>query len=206
MRPGGRWMPRSARWAPRWRSRVRVTHSGGWTTTIRWRWRGGRTGRPRGLRHPVGGNPGVAVDVRPGDWRWWAEDAASCALGTRLGVAGWRDGFRRVDHDYPVAVAQLARGQGARTFVLTSAMGADARSSVFYNRVKGELEEAIAALDFPALVLVRPGLIDGERSERRPAEAAALVVSRALRPLLRSEERRVGQACVSTCRSRWSQY
>src|SRR3546814_19419447 len=75
--------------------------------------------------------------------RWWAGVAASCTLGSTLAVAGSRDAFRRVDHDYPLAVARLARGQGARTFVLTSAMGADARSSVFYNRVKGELEEAI---------------------------------------------------------------
>src|SRR3546814_19950736 len=84
-----------------------------------------------------------------------------------LAVAFWRDAFRRVDHVDPLAVARLARRQGARTFGLTSAMGADARSSVFYNRVKVELEAAIAALDFPALVLVRPGLFDGERSERR---------------------------------------
>src|SRR3546814_7452253 len=47
--PWGRWMPRSARWAPRWRSPVRVTPSGGWTTTIRWRWRGWRVGRAPGL-------------------------------------------------------------------------------------------------------------------------------------------------------------
>src|SRR3546814_11903503 len=65
-------------------------------------------------------------------------------------------------------------------------------------RSKGELEEAIAALDYPALVLVRPGLIDGERSERRPAEAAALLVSRALRPLLPAKWRpsQIGRAHV----------
>ena len=142
------------------------------------------TRRPLALRHPALENPVVDFDALPADAPWWAVDAAICTLGTTLAVAGSRDAFRRVDHDYPLAVARLARGQGARTFVLTSAMGADAHSSVFYNRVKGELEEAIAALDYPTLVVVRPGLIDGERSERRPAEAAALVVSRALRPLL----------------------
>src|SRR3546814_2239199 len=102
-------------------------------------------------------SPVVDFDALPADAPWWAVDAAICTLGTTLAVAGSRDAFRRVDHDYPLAVARLARRQGARTFVLTSAMGADARSSVFYNRVKGELEAAIAALDFPALVLVRPG-------------------------------------------------
>src|SRR3546814_66376 len=156
------------------------------------------TRRPLALRHPVLENPVVDFDALPADAPWWAVDAAICTLGTTLAVAGSRDAFRRVDHDYPLAVARLARGQGARTFVLTSAMGADAHSSVFYNRVKGELEEAIAALDYPALVLVRPGLIDGERSERRPAEAAALLVSRALRPLLPAKWRpsQIGRAHV----------
>jgi len=63
-------------------------------------------------------------------------------------------------------------------------MGANARSSIFYNRVKGELEGALAALDYPSLVLARPGLIDGERKRPRAGEGRALAVSRLLRPLL----------------------
>ena len=90
----------------------------------------------------------------------------------------------RVDHDYPLLVARLARERGAQAFVLNSASGANARSSIFYNRVKGELEQALAALDYPALVLVRPGLIDGKRERSRPGESRALAVSRVLRPLL----------------------
>src|SRR3546814_791169 len=125
---------------------------------------GAPTRRPRGRRQPGVWNPGVDFDARPAVAPGWAVEAGICTLGTTLAVAGARDAFRRVDHDYPLAVARLARGQGARTFVLTSAMGADAHSSVFYNRVKGALEEAIAALDFPALVLVRPGLRSEERS------------------------------------------
>ena len=100
-------------------------------------------------------------------------DAVICTLGTTLADAGSRDAFRRVDHDYPLQVARLARRHGAGTFALNSALGANARSSIFYNRVKGELEAALAALDYPALVLVRPGLIDGDRSQWRPGERIA---------------------------------
>ena len=140
--------------------------------------------RPLALRHPKLENPVVDFDALPADAPWWAVDAVVCTLGTTLAAAGSREAFRRVDHDYPLAVARLARAHGAQAFALTSAMGANARSPVFYNRVKGELEQALAALDYPALVLVRPGLIDGERSERRTGEAIALAASRALRPLL----------------------
>ena len=101
----------------------------------------------------------------------------------RLGLIGSRrsaNGYR----DYPLQVARHARQHGARVFALNSAMGADPESRVFYNRVKGELEAALDALGFPSLVMVRPGLIDGERQERRPGERAALVLSRVLRPLL----------------------
>ena len=142
------------------------------------------TRRPLRLTHPRLFNPVVDFDALPADAEWWAADAVICTLGTTMAAAGSKDAFRRVDHDYPLQVAQLARRHGARAYVLNSAMGANAQSSVFYNRVKGELEAALGALDYPALVLVRPGLIDGERSQSRPGESIALAASRLLRPLL----------------------
>src|SRR3546814_6672143 len=69
------------------------------------------TRRPLALRQPVLENPVVDFDALPADAPWWAVDAAICTLGTTLAVAGSRDAFRRVDHDYPLAVARLARGQ-----------------------------------------------------------------------------------------------
>src|SRR4030095_17049954 len=77
-------------------------------------------------------------------------DAPICALGTTMRVAGSKDAFRRVDHDYPLAVARLARQHGTPTFVLNSAAGADPSSRFFYNRVKGELEQDLAKLGFQA--------------------------------------------------------
>lgn len=140
--------------------------------------------RALGIEHPRLLVPVVSFDALPQEAPWWQVDAVICTLGTTLAQAGSRDAFRRVDYAYPLAVARLAHAHGARNFALNSAMGADPASRVFYSRVKGELEEALAHIGFEALTLVRPGLIDGERVERRTGEALALAVSRMLRPAL----------------------
>ncbi len=100
-------------------------------------------------------------------------DAVVCALGTTIRDAGSREAFRRVDHDFPLRFARYARQHGARSFALTSAMGADRRSPIFYSRTKGELEHALRAMAFESLTLVRPGLLGGSRERRRPMEQAA---------------------------------
>ena len=100
-------------------------------------------------------------------------DQVVCALGTTIKQAGSRVAFRRVDFDYPLAIARLAREAGARHFLLVSALGADPKSAVFYSRVKGELEQAILALDYPAVTIVRPSLLLGDRREFRLGEEIA---------------------------------
>jgi uncharacterized protein YbjT (DUF2867 family) len=114
----------------------------------------------------------------------WRADVAVCALGTTLKTAGSREAFRRVDHDMVLAFATHARRHGVASFGLVSAMGADSRSWFFYNRVKGDAEAAVSALDFPSLTVARPGLIGGTRGESRPAEALARSVVTALAPVL----------------------
>ncbi|QNH14464.1 NAD-dependent dehydratase [Xanthomonas sp. SI] len=129
-------------------------------------------------------NPLVDFERLPVQAPWWQVDAAICALGTTMQQAGSREAFRRVDHAYPLAIARLARQHGATAFALNSAFGADPRSRLFYNRVKGELERDLQALGYPSLALVRPGLIGGERAQTRVAERAAAVVLGMLGPLL----------------------
>ena len=109
--------------------------------------------------HPKLFAPTVDFERLPNDVDWWRADAVICALGTTMRAAGSQEAFRRVDHDYALAVAELARQHGTRTFVLNSAIGADPPSRFFYNRVKGELERDLAKLDFESLTFVRPGLI-----------------------------------------------
>lgn len=133
----------------------------------------------RGLSAPV-----IDFDRLPEDPSIWTADAVICALGTTLKVAGSRERFHQVDHHYPLTIARLAQANGATTFVLNSAMGADVKSLFFYSRVKGEIERDIVALGFERTVLVRPGLIDGPRTEPRPMEQLARKVLSALRPLL----------------------
>jgi len=120
----------------------------------------------------------------PQDADWWRCDAVICALGTTRAKAGSDAAFVRVDHDYPLAVAQAARAQGAQAFALVSAIGADAGSRLLYNRTKGEVEASIAALDFPSYTIVRPGLIGGDRDEFRPAERVSEAILRVFGPVL----------------------
>lgn len=130
--------------------------------------------------HPKLVNPVVDFDTLPADADWWRVDAVACALGTTIRDAGSQDAFRRVDHDYPLAIARQAHAHGATTFVLVSAMGADADSRLFYSRTKGEVEQALGALGFASLTLLRPGLLGGERRQHRGGEQIALRLMGAL--------------------------
>lgn len=134
--------------------------------------------------HPKLSAPRVDFDHLPEEADWWRADAVICTLGTTMRTAGSRAAFRRVDHDYPLAVARLAHAHGTRSYVLNSALGADPGSRIFYNRVKGELEQALAAVGFESLTFVRPGLIGGERAEVRSGERMMVPVLALVGPLL----------------------
>jgi uncharacterized protein YbjT (DUF2867 family) len=140
--------------------------------------------RAGAITHPKLVAPVVDFDALPEEADWWRVDAVACTLGTTMRTAGSEAAFRRVDHDYPLAFARLARRHGATAFVLTSARGADRASRIFYNRVKGEIEHDLAGVGFESLTIVRPGLIGGERGESRPAERLAIAAVSALEPLL----------------------
>lgn len=142
------------------------------------------TRRPLTHADPALHNPVVDFERLPVDAPWWAVDAVICALGSTIKQAGSREAFARIDHDYPLQVATLAQAHGAHAFVLNSAMGADAGARIFYNQVKGRLEQDLRGLGYPSLTLVRPGLIGGERSERRTGEHLGSLVLGALGPVL----------------------
>jgi len=100
----------------------------------------------------------------------FASDQILCALGTTMRQAGTKTAFRRVDYEYPLRIAQLGLAHGARHFLLVSAVGANPHSRIFYNRVKGEIEEAIFRLGYRSLTIVRPSLLLGKRGENRFGE------------------------------------
>lgn len=110
-------------------------------------------------------------------------DDVFCCLGTTIKKAGSRENFRKVDFEYPLASAQLAFEKGARQFLLVTAMGADKSSLIFYNRVKGEIENAIQKIPFSAIHLFRPSLLLGARGENRTGEKLGTVLFNLTAPL-----------------------
>ncbi|MGE7993045.1 oxidoreductase [Pseudomonas sp. NPDC089554] len=124
------------------------------------------------LENPVG-EPAVFLPQLAG-----RVDIAFCCLGTTIKKAGSEHAFRSVDLDMVVAFSKRARELGARHLLVISAIGADPKSSIFYNRVKGEMEEALKAQDWPQLTIVRPSLLLGERMEPRLGERIAAPFSR----------------------------
>jgi uncharacterized protein YbjT (DUF2867 family) len=113
-----------------------------------------------------------------------APDEVFCCLGTTIRKAGSEEAFRRVDYDYPLTLARLAKAVGADKFLLVSALGADPKSAVFYNRVKGEVEHAIAAVGLPAAYFFRPSLLLGPRAENRSGEKIGIAIGTAIAPLM----------------------
>lgn len=108
-----------------------------------------------------------------------------CALGTTIRDAGSREAFHRVDFTYVVRLAAVAANGGARSFSLVSAVSANPQSRVFYSRVKGEAERAVAASGVPIVHLFRPSLLLGERDTVRPGESVAAALLNPLTPILR---------------------
>jgi uncharacterized protein YbjT (DUF2867 family) len=124
-----------------------------------------------------------------------AVDQIYIALGTTIKVAGSQAAFRAVDFDAVVAIARAALAAGASKAGVVSAMGADPKSAIFYSRVKGEMEEALAHIGFKNLVIARPSMLAGDRlalnqAERR-GERLALALTRAIRPLIPANYRSI---------------
>lgn len=140
--------------------------------------------RPSGVSHPR--LVERAVDFASLDAAGLpAPTVAFCALGTTIKKAGSQEAFRAVDHDAVLAFAKAARAAGAKRFEVVTSLGADAGSMVFYNRVKGEVEQGLRALGFDSLAIAQPSLLLGERAESRFGEQIAVAASRWLKPLLR---------------------
>ncbi|OHX51382.1 oxidoreductase, partial [Planococcus salinarum] len=141
--------------------------------------------RPLDIEHPK--LEQVRVDFnRLDDYKEFFEvDEVFCCLGTTIKKAGSQKAFRRVDYEFPAALGVLAKSAGVQKFLVISAMGADSRSNIFYNRVKGQMEDRLKKLDIPALHIFRPSLLLGDRQEFRAGEKAASLLATIFSPLLR---------------------
>ncbi len=122
-------------------------------------------------------------------------DDVFIALGTTIKVAGNQHAFRAVDFDAVLAVAKAARAAGAGKLGVVSAMGANPKSRIFYNRVKGEMEDAVRQLGYATLIIARPSMLAGDRETlaqpERPGEKLALLATRWLKALIPANYRAI---------------
>ncbi len=130
-----------------------------------------------------------------------AIDDAFCCLGTTSKIAGSPENFREVDFDFVVNIARAAKASGAKRMLVLSALGANGNSKVFYSRVKGEMEDALAALDFETLHIFRPSFLVGgalQRAESRPVERLSIAAFTTISPLLIGAARKYRPISVDT--------
>jgi uncharacterized protein YbjT (DUF2867 family) len=107
-----------------------------------------------------------------------------CTLGTTIKKAGSQEQFRKVDFEYPMKLGEIAGKGKASVFAIVTAMGASSASSIFYNRVKGDVEQGLRSLNLRSLYMLRPSLILGDRDEVRVGEQLGSIVSRVVSPLM----------------------
>jgi uncharacterized protein YbjT (DUF2867 family) len=105
-------------------------------------------------------------------------DVLFSTLGTTIKTAKTKENQFRVDFTYQFEFAKAAAENGVSVYLLVSSMGANPKSSVFYSRMKGELEDAVAKLPFQKLFIIRPSILDGDRQEKRAGEKFGLILSR----------------------------
>jgi uncharacterized protein YbjT (DUF2867 family) len=111
-------------------------------------------------------------------------DALFCCLGSTIKKAGSQLAFRKVDYELPVILAEIASANHVNSYLVVSSIGADAKSGNFYLKTKGEMENAVSAYDFKNLVIFRPSILLGERTETRIGESIGKAVMNILSPLL----------------------
>jgi uncharacterized protein YbjT (DUF2867 family) len=107
-------------------------------------------------------------------------DVLFCCLGTTIRKAGSKAKFRQIDFEFPAKLIQIAENNNVPTFAVISSLGANAKSSNFYLRTKGEMEQALLQSAISSKVIVRPSIIFGNRKESRPAEAIGKLMMRFL--------------------------
>lgn len=107
-----------------------------------------------------------------------------CCLGTTIQKAKTKQAFRQVDFDYVLNLARIQHQLGSTRFAVVSALGASTKSPFFYNRVKGEMENALKEIGYQSLYIFRPSFIQATRLEKRNGERLALLLFRLLNPFL----------------------
>jgi uncharacterized protein YbjT (DUF2867 family) len=142
------------------------------------------TRRPLGKEHPKLANRVVSFQRMGEQLKTLTAHDAYCCIGTTIAQAGSEEVFREVDIDAVLLFAQAARAAQVKRFVVVSSVGADTASKKFYLRTKGEMEDALIAVGFPAVDILQPSLLLGPRKQMRPLELAGSIFAPIVNPLL----------------------
>lgn len=111
-------------------------------------------------------------------------DALFCCLGTTIKKAGSQKAFKAVDYDLPLMAAQVFKKNQGKHFLIITAVGSDPESPFFYNKTKGQLEQALKDLNLKRLSLIKPSLLLGERADSRFFEGLGQIIFPILNPLI----------------------
>ena len=109
-------------------------------------------------------------------------DEVFCCIGTTAKKTPDKNLYKKIDHGIPLAAAKLAKENKINTFLVVSAMGANKKSSVFYNKTKGEMENDVLLENIEKTIILRPSIIGGERKERRILEQIGLSIFKIIEP------------------------
>ncbi len=126
-------------------------------------------------------------------------DHIYCCLGTTIKKAGSREAFREVDYEYPLQIARLALENGATRYALVSAMGANSSSWIFYNKIKGQVEESLRELPFKAIHIFRPSMLLGHRDEFRLGEEIGKRVMKTFKWIMPANIKAIHASQVAIC-------
>ncbi|WP_055437208.1 NAD(P)H-binding protein [Lacinutrix algicola] len=110
-------------------------------------------------------------------------DEVYCCIGTTKSKTPNKEKYKQIDYGIPVTAAKLSKENNIDTFLVVSALGANANSSVFYNKTKGEMERDVQKQNIKNTFIFRPSLIGGEREEQRTLEKIGLTIFKIIQPL-----------------------
>jgi len=111
-------------------------------------------------------------------------DEVFCCIGTTNSKTPNKELYHKIDYGIPVCAAKLCQKNQIPTFIIVSALGADHKSNLFYNRTKGEMENAVLECNISKTHILQPSLIGGKRNESRPGEYFFKIVMKIFNPLL----------------------
>jgi uncharacterized protein YbjT (DUF2867 family) len=132
--------------------------------------------KPIDLQHPKLQQHIIDFDKMQQSVDFIKGDEAFCCLGTTMKQAGSKEKFYRVDYEYVNDFARLCSQQGIKKFALVSSMGADSKSFIYYNQVKGAIEQKISSYNFETTIICRPSMLVGNRTEKRIGEEIGIVI------------------------------